>query len=131
MQNLDKLDEELIIAAQNVIKENYDSTQFNHTVGAAVRCKSGQVYVGVNVYSMHGACAEQIALGAAITNGEREFDCIVAVRGKEGKEILSPCGNCRQILSDYAPNCEVIIQKKNGVVKVSTQELLPFAYQFE
>jgi len=74
----------------------------------------------------HGACAEIIAIGAAITAGERDFDCIVAVRG-EG-EILPPCGNCRQMLSDYAPLCDVIIVTENGEKKIQAKELIPFSY---
>lgn len=84
--------------------------------------------MGVNVYSLHGACAEQVAIGNAITNGERDFVSIVAVRGEKGDEILPPCGNCRQLLSDYAPNCEVILSSKG---KVLASELLPFAYNVE
>lgn len=131
MKLLNVNDYELVKAAEKAIKANYDEVNFNHTVGAAVRCKSGKIYVGVNVYSLHGACAEQIALGNAITQGEREFLSIVAVRGKEGEEVLPPCGNCRQILSDYAPECEVILSKTNGGSKVMAKELLPFAYAVE
>lgn len=131
MKLLNVNDYELVKAAEEAIKANYDEVNFNHTVGAAVRCKSGKIYVGVNVYSLHGACAEQIALGNAITQGEREFLSIVAVRGKEGEEVLPPCGNCRQILSDYAPECEVILSKTNGGSKVMAKELLPFAYAVE
>lgn len=96
-----------------------------------MRCKSGKVYVGVNLYSLHGACAEQVAIGAAITNGEREFDAIVAVRGKEGGEVIPPCGNCRQILHDYMPDCGVIVPAGGGLAKIRAKELLPFSYSVE
>ncbi len=102
-----------------------------HTVGAAVRTAGGKIYVGINVYSVHGACAEQVALGAAMTAGEREFTDIVAVRGPEGAELLPPCGNCRQLLSDYAPSCRVIVPTPAGPRKVPAKELLPFAYEVE
>ena len=128
---LDKKDLELIQAASEAIKRNYDGVEYNHTVGSAVRAKSGKIYVGVNVYSLHGACGEQVAIGNAITNGEREFESIVAVRGKEGDEILPPCGNCRQMLSDYMPHCEVIISDEGEGKKVKAKELLPFAYSVE
>ncbi len=94
MKALNDEDLELISKAQDVITKNFDFENNNHTVGAAVRCKNGNVYLGVNVYLNHGACAEIIAIGTAITAGEREFDCIVAISG-EG-DILPPCGNCRQ-----------------------------------
>lgn len=131
MRLLNDKDDELVRMAQEVVISNYDSINFNHTVGAAVRGKSGKIYIGMNVYSIHGACAEQVALGNAIAHGEREFVTIVAVRGKDGKEVISPCGNCRQILSDYAPNCEVIISTGNTLGKVRAKQLLPFAYEVE
>lgn len=122
---------ELIAEAKRVIRLNYDQENENHTVGAAIRCKNGKVYVGVNVYSLHGACAEQVAIGTAITNGERDFDTVVAVRGKEGEEIIPPCGNCRQILHDYIPNCDVIISVDGEPKKIKAKELLPFSYSVE
>ena len=131
MDSLTGKDYELIEAAQKVICANYDATNYYHTVGAAIRCKSGQIYVGVNIYSLHGACAEQVAIGAAITHGEREFETIVAVRGKDGEEIIPPCGNCRQILNDYMPECEVILSTNGKNKKIKAKELLPFSYDIE
>ena len=131
MEPIQQQDRELIAAARAAIRPNYDGVHFNFTVGAAVRCGSGKIYTGVNVYSLHGACAEQVALGTAITAGEREFTAIVAVRGADGEEILPPCGNCRQILSDYAPDCGVILQIGGSVQKRPARELLPFAYAVE
>lgn len=128
MNTLTQADYELIQAARDIIKKNYDGKDFFHTVGAALRTKNGNIYLGVNVYSLHGACAEQIALGNAITNGEREFASVVAVRGANGEEILPPCGNCRQILANYAPDCEVILSDGGEGLKVNISELLPFIY---
>lgn len=124
-------DYELIAEAQKAIRLNYDQEHDHHTVGAAIRCKNGKVYVGVNLYSLHGACAEQVAIGTAITNGERDFDVIVAVRGKEGEEIIPPCGNCRQMLHDYMPNCDVIVSVYGELQKIKANELLPFSYSVE
>ncbi len=125
---LTKEDYKLIEKASEVIKENYDEVNFNHTVSAAVLCGSGKIYVGVNVYSLHGACAEQVAIGTAVANGEKEFKAIIAIRGKDGNEIIPPCGNCRQMLNDYMPNCEVILSQKDDGLKVLAKELLPYAY---
>ena len=121
-------DKELIVMARQAIIPNYDGVSYNHTVGAAVRCKNGRIYTGVNVYSIHGACAEQVAIGAAITAGEREFEVIVAAEGEKGERILPPCGNCRQMLSDYMPDCMVLIPTEGEIKKVAAKELLPFAY---
>ena len=122
-------DEELIERAREVIRRNYDGEKKNHTVGAALRCASGNVYVGVNVHSLHGACAEFVAIGAAITAGEREFECVACVCGADGEEILPPCGNCRQMLNDYAPDCLVVVPTVDGWTKVRVADLLPFSYK--
>jgi cytidine deaminase len=127
--NLDHQDYELIERARRAIIPNYDGVNYMHTVGAALRTSSGGVYVGVNVYSLHGACAEQIALGNAITAGERTFSVIVAVAGEQGETILAPCGNCRQILAYYMPDAEVILPGADGPFKAKANDLLPWAYE--
>ncbi|MCI5893436.1 MAG: cytidine deaminase [Clostridiales bacterium] len=126
--NLNNMDLELLEAARDAIANNYDKVNQLHTVGAAVRCGSGKIYTGVNVYAIHSACAEQVALGTAITNGEREFKSIVAVTGEHGENVIPPCGNCRQILSDYAPECEVILLVNGKLIKLQAKELLPYPY---
>lgn len=131
MQPLTDQDYEVIAAAQKAIQRNYDAIHDNHTVGAAVRCKSGKIYAGVNVYSIHGACAEQVAIGTAITQGEREFETVVAVMGKDGAQIIPPCGNCRQIMYEYMPECDVILSVDGQNRKIKAKELLPFPYYSE
>lgn len=131
MNLLQESDYGLIAEAKKAIRLNYDQEHYNHTVGAAIRCKNGKVYVGVNLYSLHGACAEQVAIGTAITNGERDFDTIVAVRGKDGEEIIPPCGNCRQILHDYMPDCDVIVPVYGELKKIKAKQLLPFSYSVD
>ncbi len=131
MNLLQERDYELIEEAKKAIRLNYDQEHYNHTVGAAIRCQNGKVYVGVNLYSLHGVCAEQVAIGTAITNGERNFDAIVAVRGKDGEEIIPPCGNCRQILHDYMPDCDVIVSVYGELKKIKAKTLLPFSYSVE
>ena len=122
--NLTEQDRELIDAAYEVIRKNYDNVNWYHTVGAAVRTKNGKIYVGVNCDSVsHGSCAEYIAVGAAITAGEREFDTIVAVLGGEHEKILPPCGNCRQMLYCYDKNVNVIV---NEDTKENILELLKY-----
>lgn len=117
-------DKELIEYAKNIIDRNYDSINWWHTVGAAVRTKSGKIYVGVNCDSVsHGSCAEVIAMGNAITAGEREFDTIVAVLGGENSKILPPCGNCRQMMYCYDKNINVIVDNDT---KVNVLDLLKY-----
>ena len=121
-------DKELIKIGLQVIKNNFDDITYNHTVGCAVLCKSGNIYKGVNCDGNHGACAEYITIGMAISNGEREFDTIVAVHEKHLNSVISPCGNCRQMLYEYCPYIKVIVNDENGnLIKIKASDLLPFA----
>ena len=91
--------------------------------------KNGEIYKGVNCDGIHGSCAEYITMGIAISNGEREFDTIVAVHDKAPNCVVSPCGNCRQMLFEYCPDIKVIINDENGnLTKVTAKDLLPFAW---
>jgi len=122
---LTREDQRLIDAATDVIKRNYRKSR--HTVGLAVLCESEQVYTGVNVDSCgYGPCAEPITIGTATSSGERVFRKIVAVDGNGN--TMSPCGNCRQLLLDYAPDIEVILPHEGKVLKTTIKEVLPDAH---
>lgn len=122
-------DQQLVQAAIDVISQNFRDER--HTVGAAVQCGSGKIYTGVNVESCgYGPCAEPVAIGAAVSHGEKVFATIVAVGGWDTRyPLLSPCGNCRQLLWDYAPEARVLLQKDGRLIKVSIGDLLPLAYR--
>jgi len=122
-------DRELIAAASEVLRRCYRKGR--HTVGAAVRCPSGKIYTGVNVEACgYGPCAEPVAIGAAFSNGEQAISAIVAVC-KRGRRIvvLSPCGNCRQLVLDYSPGATVLYSQSGRVRKATAAELLPGAYR--
>jgi len=122
-------DRELIRLALEVLAKNFDDGVYNHTVGSALRCKNGRVYLGVNCDGIHGSCAEYIAIGAAITAGEREFSTIVAVHDGALNGIVPPCGNCRQMLHEYCPDIMVILNDGAGnMVKMNARDLLPLAW---
>jgi len=122
-------DKELIKIALKTLENNFDDGVYNHTVGAAVRCKNGRMYSGVNCDGIHGSCAEYIAMGIAISSGEREFDAIVAVHDKAPNCLVAPCGNCRQMLVEYCPDIKVILNDDNNqMIKVCIKDLIPFAW---
>ena len=130
-RRIDAEDKKLIDTAREALKRAY--LRHCHTVGAAVLCPSGKVYVGVNVEACgYGPCAEPIAIGAAFTAGERAITKIVAVcRSGKRYPVLSPCGNCRQLVFDYSPDAEVIFALDGRVVKGRARDLLPGAYRFD
>jgi len=127
-QQLDSTDQKLVEAAKAVLQKNYHPIR--HTVGAAVLCSSGNIYTGINIEACgYGPCAEPIAIGAAFTKGEREILAIAAVC-KQGGEyaVRSPCGNCRQLLMDYASEAMVIFNHDGNILKTQVRNLLPGAY---
>lgn len=128
--SLNEADYKLIEAGLRVLSENFDDGVYNHTVGCALLCANGNVYKGVNCDGIHGACAEYITVGMAISAGEREFDTIVAVHEKHINGVIPPCGNCRQMLFEYCPDIKVIVNDESGkLIKVKARDLLPFAWQ--
>lgn len=122
-------DRALVRVAREALRAGYRRRR--HGVAAAVRTASGAVYVGLNVDGIHGPCAEHVAIGAALTAGDAKLASMVAV-AKRGRAfpVLSPCGNCRQLLLDYAPHATVIARYPDGrVVRLSVAESLPAAYR--
>ena len=118
-------DRQLIQAARDMIAARF--RQDYHHVGAALRTRSGWVFAAVHLEANVGraaVCAEAVALGMAAAAGDTQVDTIVAV-DRHGR-IVAPCGMCRELLSDYAPDCRVILGEER-VVKISA--LLPEKYQ--
>ena len=102
----------------------------DYRVGAALRTKTGLVFAGVNVENAAyptSICAERTAVFKAVSEGEREFEIIAVVTDNGG----SPCGSCRQVLSEFGLDTQVILADGRGnVVKETTvSELLPDAFQ--
>ncbi len=123
-------DKELIKIGLDVLAKNFDDGVYHHTVGCALLCKNGKIYSGVNCDGIHGSCAEYVTIGIAISAGEREFDTIVAIHEKQQNGVVSPCGNCRQMLFEYCPDIKVIVSDENGeLIKVRARDLLPFAWE--
>ncbi|MEV7330411.1 cytidine deaminase [Micromonospora sp. NPDC093244] len=100
-------DRALVQAATAVAKLRCRSPR--HTRAAAARTADGRVFSGVNVHhDSGGACAEMVAVGAAATQGVTELETMVVV-GDRGREIVVPCGPCRQVLRDSFPGLRVIV----------------------
>ena len=121
------VDEELINIARELIAARFK--EGCHNIAAALRTTSGKVYSGVHLEAYVGriaVCAEAIAIGAAATAGDTSIETIVAVN--ELGEIVSPCGMCRELISDFSPDAYVIILRSGQPVSVPVLELLPDKY---
>ena len=126
--NITKEDKELIQEGLTFLEKHIDTNTYKHTVSAILKCKNGNIYKGINCDGIHGACAEYITMGIAISAGERDFDTIIAINKDYPNNVISPCGNCRQMLVEYSPNIKVVLNNyQNELIKVKIKDLIPFA----
>jgi cytidine deaminase len=99
-------------------------------VGAALRTRSGEVVIGCNMEnSAYGLaiCAETLAVASAVSQGLTDFEEIAIAT--EDSEPTPPCGACRQVLNEFAPNIKVSSYTRDGKEAVWTlEELLPHAF---
>jgi len=121
-------EDQLVQAAQKAQQAAY-APYSNYRVGAALRAKSGKVYLGANIENAaypDSICAERVAMFSAIMEGERDFDAIAVVTRDGG----SPCGSCRQVLAEFALHTQVILANQAGEVlqKTTVDALLPGAF---
>ncbi len=130
---MDNRDQELIEQARAIIRGAFKDAR--HKVGCAVRMRSGKVYAAVNLDTHVGrvaVCAEAAALGKAVSEGEDEIDTIVAVLQQspddDAPNVVSPCGMCREMISDYGPDSMVIVQANDDPESLPIAELLPLKF---
>jgi len=94
-------------------------------VGAALLGKSGQIYRGCNVENAAygpSICAERTAIFKAVSEGEREFEAMAIVT----ENGVFPCGTCRQVMLEFAPDMTIIIADSQGNTRLATvRSLLP------
>jgi cytidine deaminase len=116
-------------AAQRALENAY-APYSNFRVGAALRARSGELITGCNIEnSVNGLaiCAETLAVASAVSQGLTEFDEIAIVT--EDSEPTPPCGACRQVLNEFAPNIKISSYTREGKEAAWTlSELLPSAF---
>ncbi|MCX8090117.1 MAG: cytidine deaminase [Verrucomicrobiae bacterium] len=102
-------------------------------VGAALLGRSGHIFSGANVESAsYGltCCAERVALFGALSSGERGFLAVAVVARAPGGAM--PCGACRQLLAEYAPNAVVLVADSRDLRRFrrfTVRALLPGAFR--
>ena len=101
-----------------------------YKVGAALLCADGTVYQGCNIENASYSptvCAERTAIFKAVSEGYRDFKRI-AIAGRS-EDFCVPCGVCRQVMMEFAPDLEVICLNGKGEAKHFTlNELLPYGF---
>jgi cytidine deaminase len=127
-----KVDSKKLIVAAEKAREGSVSPYSKFKVGAALLTKAGEIIGGANVESAsYGltCCAERIALFKALTDGRGDFVAVAVVARCDGGPM--PCGACRQLLAEYAPDAKVFVADSGDLEKIrgfSVRELLPGAF---
>ncbi len=122
------LERQLVQAALEVRSRAY-APYSRYPVGAALLTHEGLIFTGVNVenavYPL-GLCAERVAVVKAVSEGYRRFRALVVVTEQGG----SPCGACRQVLWEFAPDLLVIVADAQGRVhwRATLRDLMPKAF---
>ena len=102
----------------------------NFRVGAALRGTDGSVHPGCNVENASypaTICAERGALLGAVARGVRDFDALVLAT--DAHEPAPPCGQCRQVLVEFAPDLAIISRTRSGAERRwRLSELLPHPF---
>jgi cytidine deaminase len=131
-----KLIEEMIDLA--IEQLNYSYTPYSgFKVGAALLTKEGKIYKGCNIENAAYTptnCAERTAFFKAVSEGERAFQAICVVGGKDGilTEYAAPCGVCRQVMMEFCdPNTfQIILATSKDQYEIFTlKELLPLGFE--
>lgn len=119
---------ELLQRAKEASEKSY-SPYSQFAVGSAVLTSTGKVFKGTNIENSSFSltnCAERSALFNAISNGEKDIEA-VAIWTEKGD--VFPCGACRQVILELAPQADIIINESNGdsiILKIS--DLMPYKF---
>ena len=124
----DEQKKRMIISALESREKAY-APYSGYAVGAALLTKNGEIFTGVNIENSAyptGTCAERVAVFKAVSEGEREFEAIVVASSNGG----TPCGSCRQVLSEFGLDTGIIIVdgEGNSVQETTVGEILPSAF---
>ncbi len=126
-----------LIAAANAVLEGYYKP-FWHMVAAAIRSRDGRIWTGLHIGTTVGrlsVCAEAVAFGRALLDGDGTIQTAVAVRHPKPEEenrelaVVPPCGACREMILDHAPDASIIVKDANVLIKLPIRTLLPLPYR--
>ena len=113
---------------------NAYSPYSNCCVGAALLTKNGKVYTGCNIENASFSatvCAERVAFSKAISEGEKDFKAI-AVAGKKNDvlTVFSPCGVCRQVMSEFCKSDFkiLVVTGEDSFDEYTLSQLLPNSF---
>ncbi len=118
---------QILLNAAIAARQQAYSPYSHFSVGAAVLLSDQSLVVGANVENASFGltiCAERVALSSAIAQGKRHIRAIAVVA--DTASPIRPCGACRQVFQELAPDAIVLLANLAGQIEVTTtQALLP------
>lgn len=122
------IDAEALVAQALDARKRAYAPYSHYPVGAALLTEDGQVFTGCNIENAvypATCCAERVAIFKAVSEGHRRFQAIAVATSNGG----SPCGICRQVMREFAPDMVVLITDAEGNVRrTSVDQLLPDSF---
>lgn len=119
-----------LLEAAKKARENAYAPYSHFKVGAALLTSDGKIITGCNVENASyglSLCAERVAVFNAVSQGNTSFKALAVIADTE--DPVSPCGACRQIITEFSREMTVVMANVNGELKRTTvAELLPYAF---
>ena len=124
------INDKVLLQMANDARKNAYCPYSKFPVGAALLCSDGAVFTGVNVENaVNGLsiCAERTAIFKAISEGHHDF---VKLAVSCASDACRPCGACRQVIFEHAPEIEILMGNPDGgFVRTTIRDLLPEAFE--
>jgi len=133
--DLTSIDKDRLTRAAAAVRQSAYAPHSKFRVGAALQDELGRVHIGCNVENAsfpQGSCAEANAIGAMVSAGGRRIVAIAVAGGRDSIETCTPCGGCRQAISEFADeNTRIFLQAEDGFDTYGIEELLPHSFRLE
>ena len=136
MKRFTEITKKTLVDKALAARENAYSPYSDFCVGAALLCSDGEIFIGANIEnSSYGGtiCAERSAFCSAISAGKRDFVAIAIVGAKRGEKVCSlctPCGICRQFMSEFcSADMPILLYDGQAIVEKTLGSLLPNAFK--
>ena len=127
----------LIDKAKEAMKNAY-APYSSFKVGAALLCDDKSIYTGCNIENSSFSptvCAERVAIFKAVSDGKRDFSAIAVCGGKDGvltDKFTTPCGVCRQVLSEFCKgDFKIYVCSKDDVKEYTLAGILPYGFEMQ
>jgi cytidine deaminase len=121
---------ETVLKLAREVRDRAHSPYSGYRVGAVLETGDGTLFAGCNVENASlglTLCAERSAVASAVAAGHRDFRRLVLVTS--GEKAVPPCGGCREVLAEFAPDLTVLAEAGEDRREWSLEELLPLPFR--